>query len=55
MEEADFESDADEKWFERLEAAAQKIDPRDIDKLEAALKEADEQAKAMARREMELP
>jgi hypothetical protein len=55
MEEAVVEPDADEKWFQQLEAAAQQIDPRDIEKLEVALKKADEQAKAMARREMGLP
>ncbi len=46
---------ADDEWFERLEAAAKQISPRDIEKLEAALKEADELAKAQMRREMGLP
>ena len=49
------EPDDDEKWFQQLEAAVQQIDPRDIARLEAALKEADEQAKATMRREMGLP
>ncbi len=47
--------DADDECFERLEAAAKQISPQDIEKLEAALKEADELAKAQMRREMGLP
>jgi hypothetical protein len=48
-------ADPDEKWFDALEASVQRINPKDIEKLEAALREADEQAKAMMRREMGLP
>jgi hypothetical protein len=44
-----------DRWREELEAQAARISPEDIKRLEAALAEADKQAKDMVRREMGLP
>jgi hypothetical protein len=43
-----------DKWYETLEAMAAKSDPKDAERLEAALQDADAQAKAWMRREMGL-
>jgi len=44
-----------DKWSQELKALAAEIDPEDIARLEAALAEADKQAKEMVRRQMGLP
>ncbi len=44
-----------DRRFRALEAAAQRIDPKDCEIVEAALREADRQAKEWTRREMGLP
>lgn len=44
-----------DRQFRRLEAAAQHIDPEDVARVEAALREADQMAKELMRREMGLP
>jgi hypothetical protein len=41
-----------DKWYSELQALAAQIDPEDQKRLEKALAEADEQAKAVVRREM---
>jgi hypothetical protein len=52
--EADSPQDLD-RWFKELQALASRGDPEDRKRLEAALAEADEKAKALVRREMGLP
>ncbi len=44
-----------DKWCQELEALCAQNDPKDMERLHAALAEAHEQAKAMVRREMGLP
>lgn len=44
-----------DRQFQALEAAAQAIDPKDCEIVEAALREADRRAKEWMRREMGLP
>ena len=56
VEEADGNGSAeDERWLGRMDALVAGNDPEDLARLEAALKEADELAKAQVRREMGLP
>lgn len=43
-----------DRWYQELEMLVAQNDPKDMERLEAALKEADDQAKAMMRREMGL-
>ncbi len=43
-----------DRWFAELEASVAKNDPEDLDRMEATLREADIQAKAVVRREMGL-
>ena len=42
-------------WYEDLNRLAAKIAPKDMERLESALREADAEAKAQVRREMGLP
>jgi hypothetical protein len=51
---ADESPESLEQWYRELEAMVAENDPEDIARLEAALKEADELAKAQVRREMGL-
>ncbi len=44
-----------DRWYAEVNALAAQIDPRDMARLEAALREADDQAKMTVRREMGLP
>lgn len=46
---------ADDLWLEALDAMVACNDPEDLARLEAALREADEIAKAQVRRDMGLP
>jgi hypothetical protein len=43
-----------EKWYRDVERLVAKIDPKDIEIMEAVINEADAQAKAIVRREMGL-
>lgn len=42
------------RWYQDLEEMVDKLDADDIERMEAAIREADEQAKALVRREMGL-
>ena len=44
-----------DEWYRELEAMVAQNDPKDIERLEEALRQADELAKAQMRKEMGLP
>jgi len=52
-ESEDESPEALDRWYQELEALVAQNDPEDLARIEAALKEADELAKAQVRREME--
>ncbi len=55
---ADFEPSSDPgesgRWYEEMEAMADSVSQEDIDRMNRAIAEADEQAKAFVRRQMGL-
>ncbi len=51
----DDSAEAIDRWYHELEAMVAHNDPKDLERLETALREADEEAKALMRREMGLP
>lgn len=54
VEEGEPDADDLEAWYRDLEAAVAQLDPSDAQRIDAALLEADEQAKALVRRQMGL-
>lgn len=54
VEEGEPSTDDLEAWYRDLEALVARLDPDDSRRMDAALRQADEQAKALVRREMGL-
>lgn len=54
VEEGEPIADDLEAWYRNVEALVAQLDPDDYQRTEAALRQADEQAKAVVRREMGL-
>jgi hypothetical protein len=54
VEEAEPSADDLDQWYRDLDALVGRLDPGDHPRLEAALRNADEQAKALVRRQMGL-
>ena len=57
VEEAEVTDSADdlEEWIKEVEALAAEVDPKDIERIDAAVTEADAIAKEQMRRELGLP